>query len=155
MIKRRPTKRQCNGTTITEFAFVCVVFFMFLFGILEYARYIYAQNLLNNAAREGARYAVVHTTTATTTQVQDYVDSYLANAGGTAINGYAKYTNISVFQADTTTGQDNSKGWQNAGAGQAIGVTISGTYKALLPSFLFMNATLSIQGTAIMYSETN
>jgi Flp pilus assembly protein TadG len=155
MIWKRAGNRPRKGTTIVEMAFVAIVFFMFLFGVLEYARFIFIQNMLDTAAREGARFAVVQTSSGVTTaQVQNYVDAYLAGQG-TALSGYVKTTNITVFQASTTTGLDNSGGWTNAGPGQAIGVKISGTYTPLLPNFLFMGTTLSIQGTAVMYSETN
>jgi len=133
-------------------ALLCVVFFMFMFGILEYARFIFIQNLLNNACREGARYAVVQTLNGTTAGVQSYVDAYLAGQGS-ALNGYSLSTSISVFQANTSTGANNSGGWTNAGQGQAIGVTITGTYDPILPSFLFLGNTISMQATSIMYSE--
>ena len=155
MIKNCRPRLTRKGTSLVEFSLIFVVFLMFMFGVFEYARYLFALNLLSNAAREGARFAVVHTTTATTSQVQDYVDGYLGDHGFTAINGYSKSSNISVYQADTTTGQDNGKGWQNAGAGQAIGVKVSGTYYFIGPSFLYLGASVQIQGTAVMYSETN
>jgi Flp pilus assembly protein TadG len=135
-------------------AIVAVIFFVFLFGVMEWARYIFTQNLLNNAAREGARFAIVHSTTATTAQVQTYVDGYLAGQGASGLVSYNKTMNITVYQADPTTGSNNSGGWQNVTQGQAIGVTISGTYNAILPNFLFTGSALQIQGTAVMYSET-
>jgi Flp pilus assembly protein TadG len=136
-------------------ALVATLFFVFLFAVFEWARYIFIQNLLNNAAREGARFAIVHSTTATTAQVQNYVDGYLAGQGASGIVSYSKTTSITVYQADTTTGLDNSGGWQNVGQGQAIGVSITGTYNAILPNFLFTGSSLQISGTAVMYSETN
>jgi len=152
MIPRSQPRSPRKGAFATEFAFIVVVFFMFLFGILEYARFIFVQNVLNNAAREGARYAVVQTNSATTAQVQTYVNAYLAGQGS-ALSGFSSTSNIIVFQANTSTGKDNGAGWTNSQQGQAIGVTISGTYTPLLPAFLFMNATLQLQATSIMYSE--
>jgi len=151
MIQRPRIRTQREGTSIPEMALLSVVFFMFMFGILEYARFIFIQNLLNNACREGARYAVVQTLNGTSSQVQSYVDAYLAGQGS-ALNGYS-LSSITVFQANTSTGANNSGGWTNAGQGQAIGVSITGTYDPLLPSFLFMGNTISMQATSIMYSE--
>jgi Flp pilus assembly protein TadG len=43
-----------------EFALVAPIFFILLFAIIDFGRYVYYVQILNNAAREGARYAIVH-----------------------------------------------------------------------------------------------
>ncbi len=43
-----------------EFAIVAPVFFMLLFGIIEAGRFILFYETLNNATREGTRYAIVN-----------------------------------------------------------------------------------------------
>jgi Flp pilus assembly protein TadG len=43
-----------------EFALVAPIFVLLLFSIIEFGRAIYVVEMLNNAAREGARYAIVH-----------------------------------------------------------------------------------------------
>ena len=50
---------------------------MFLLGLFDFSRVIMIRQLVTNAAREGCRYAVVNTSTATTSQVQTYVTNYL------------------------------------------------------------------------------
>jgi Flp pilus assembly protein TadG len=52
-----PTKR---GQALVEFALVAPVFFLIVFAIIDFGRYVYYVQVLNNAAREGARYAIVH-----------------------------------------------------------------------------------------------
>ena len=74
-------KTRRRGASAVEFACVAPVCFMILLGILEYARYLFTVQLMNNAAREGARYAVVSSTTVSTSDVQTYVDRYLAGQG--------------------------------------------------------------------------
>lgn len=49
-----------RGTTMAEFAIIAVVFFMIIFGIIEFGRLFYTHNALTDAARRGARYAVLH-----------------------------------------------------------------------------------------------
>ncbi len=49
-----------KGSTVAEFAMVATVFFMMIFGIIEFARLLYTHNALTDAARRGARYAVLH-----------------------------------------------------------------------------------------------
>ena len=138
-----------------EFAFVAPVFLLVLLGILEYARFLFTVQLMNNAAREGARYAVVSSTTVSTSDVQTYVDQYLAGQGTAQLVGYSPSTSITVYKADATTGQDSGQSWLNAGWGDAIGVTVSGTYEPLMPGLLWLSGSLTVQATCVMSSETN
>lgn len=39
---------------------IAPLFFLVMFAIIDFGRYIYYVQVLNNAAREGARYAIVH-----------------------------------------------------------------------------------------------
>ena len=57
MRKNRTGER---GTTMAEFVIISVVFFMIIFGIIEFGRLLYTHNALTDAARRGARYAVLH-----------------------------------------------------------------------------------------------
>jgi Flp pilus assembly protein TadG len=187
---------------LVEFAFVCPIFFLFLFGILEYGRFVMTLQIMTNAAREGARFAVVTTNDASTSPTQDvqnYVNNYLAGqsvqlsspTGGT----FDPLVNIMVYTADATNiqpvqingtgavicqacvpvdttgtdipwstvtydGKGNPEPWlnapyTNAGFNQTIAVVITGTYKPILPTFLFMGNTIPLSAQAIMYSEAN
>lgn len=49
-----------RGQTTAEFALTAGVFLLFILGIIDLSRAVYARNVLANAAREGARYAIVH-----------------------------------------------------------------------------------------------
>jgi Flp pilus assembly protein TadG len=49
-----------SGTSMAEFAIVAGVFMMIIFGIIEFGRLMYTHNALTDAARRGARYAVLH-----------------------------------------------------------------------------------------------
>jgi len=63
-----------QGTTMAEFALISAVFFMIIFGIIEFGRLFYTHNALTDAARRGARYAVLHhETTADTACVKNVV----------------------------------------------------------------------------------
>jgi Flp pilus assembly protein TadG len=48
------------GQALVEFAIVAPIFFLILFAIIDFGRYVYYVQILNNAAREGTRYAIVH-----------------------------------------------------------------------------------------------
>jgi Flp pilus assembly protein TadG len=101
--------RKRTAAHLVEFAVVSPIFFLFLFGILEYSRYVMTQQVMVNAAREGARYAVVTTNDASsnpTQDVQNWISNYMAGqsvqlmspAGGT----FDPLANIMVYTADPT-----------------------------------------------------
>lgn len=47
------------GQALVEFAIVLPVFILLILGFVDLARYVFIQNSLAEAAREGARYAIV------------------------------------------------------------------------------------------------
>jgi Flp pilus assembly protein TadG len=109
LVRRSDTRRR-QAAHIVEFAFVCPIFFLFLFGILEYSRFVMTLQVMTNAAREGARYAVVTTNDSNanpTQDVQNWVYNYMAGqnvqlnapAGGT----FSATANILVYTSDPTT----------------------------------------------------
>jgi Flp pilus assembly protein TadG len=55
-----PGESRVRGQALVEFALVAPIFFLVLLSIVEFGRYIYTVQILNDAAREGARYAIVH-----------------------------------------------------------------------------------------------
>jgi Flp pilus assembly protein TadG len=57
---RRMGRSKAHGQALAEFALVAPIFFLLLFALIDFGRYVYYVQILNNAAREGARYAIVH-----------------------------------------------------------------------------------------------
>lgn len=153
MVQRRIRPRR--AASAVEFAFVALIFFTLMLGIFEYARYLFTQQLINNAAREGARYAVVNIESASTTTVQNYVDSYLSGQGANALVSYSATSNISVYQADPTTGLDTGLSWQNATWGSGIGVSVSGTYQPVVPGLIKLTGSLSVKAICTVTVEAN
>lgn len=49
-----------RGQALVEFALVAPVFFLLLFAVIEGGRFILYYQMLANATRDGARYAIVH-----------------------------------------------------------------------------------------------
>src|SRR4051812_47493688 len=151
----RVNKRQRRpGTSAVEFAFIAPVFFLILLGIFEYARLLFTWQMLHNAAREGARYAVVTVPTETTAGVQTYVNSYLAGQGASQFVNFNKTTNITVYKAEAD-GSNAGKVWTDAGWGDFIGVSVSGTYQPIVPGFLRLTGSFTISGTCVMTAETD
>jgi TadE-like protein len=54
--------RRPSGQSLAEFALVLPVLLLMFMGILDFGRAVYAYNTLSNAAREGARVAIVDQT---------------------------------------------------------------------------------------------
>jgi len=48
-----------RGTSLVEFAIVCMAFLLFIFGIIYFGYYFFHQHVLKDATREGARIAVL------------------------------------------------------------------------------------------------
>ena len=55
----RPWVSLSRGQAIVEFALVIPLFVLLLFGLIDLGRYVYLNNTLSQAAREGARLASV------------------------------------------------------------------------------------------------
>lgn len=49
-----------RGSTLVEFAIGATVFLTVMFAVIEFGRALWVHNALSDAARRGARYAVVH-----------------------------------------------------------------------------------------------
>lgn len=148
---RRLTRR--SGMQLVEAAFVMSICLLFIMGIMEYGRLMMTKQVLDNAAREGARYAVVNTYSGTTSQVQNVVDACMAGQGG-QLSGYSKAGSITVYKADPSTG-NNIGTWTDAKFGEAIGVKITGTYQPVLPIFVFLPGNITLSGQCVMRSEAN
>jgi Flp pilus assembly protein TadG len=138
-----------SGTTIAEMAAVVIVFLMLLYGIMEYCRLIYFRQVIFNAAREGARQAVVSTSASTiVSDTQAQVKKYLSGLD-TKISNYS----CDVYLADATGTKIGNAG--DAAFAQYIAVDVQGDYKPILPTFLFMGKTIHLRSQTMMYSEAN
>ena len=70
--------RYRRGAAAVEFAVVAPVFFLMIFGMIEFGRMIMVQQVLTNASREGARLAVLDGTASS--DVKTAVAKYLTGA---------------------------------------------------------------------------
>lgn len=57
IFKNRDTER---GSTLVEFSIAATVFVMAMFAVIEFGRAVWTHNALSDAARRGARYAVLN-----------------------------------------------------------------------------------------------
>ncbi|MCH7987641.1 MAG: pilus assembly protein [Planctomycetes bacterium] len=86
-----------RGTALVEMAVVLPVFLMVVWGIIEFGRGMMVANMVTNAAREGARLAVIDGNT--NTDVQNSITSFLQQA-----------INVSPGEITVTIGIDEAPG---------------------------------------------
>jgi Flp pilus assembly protein TadG len=71
--------RDRSGQTLLEFAFASIIFFITVFGTIEFGLAIWQYNMMSDLAQEGARWASVHGSSsaspASAADVQTYVRS--------------------------------------------------------------------------------
>jgi Flp pilus assembly protein TadG len=78
---------------VVEFAIVAPIFILLLLGMIEFGRMIMVQQVLTNAAREGARRAVIEGSTKS--EVETQVNNYLANSSITGTTVTVEPSNLS------------------------------------------------------------
>ena len=71
-----------EGQSLVEFGIVAFLLVMLLLGVIEIGRMVLVYTAVANAARAGARYAIVHGSDnlATTAQIQTVVKNFLSTA---------------------------------------------------------------------------
>ena len=110
-------KSVAAGTTIVEFAIVCIAFFLLILGLLDVGRGVWIYNSISAGAREGTRYAIVNGSfspaPASATDVGDFVKKKL------------RLTGLTV---NTVWDPDNSRG-------STVTVTVQYDYRPILAVF--------------------
>jgi Flp pilus assembly protein TadG len=152
MIRTTVRRTGRRGVTIVEFAFVCSILLLFIFGLFEYGRFVFTLQVATNAAREGARLAVARTGDGTTKQ--QIIDEVTRRMSGRSkeLQGFT----VDVYPVDPNTGTPVSDTeWNDAAFGDAIAVSITGTYHPILPSFLKASTSVPVRITSMMSSEAN
>ena len=135
-----------RGQAMVEFALVAPVFFLLLFSIIEGGRFVFYYQLLNNATREGARYAIIHGSQgspcsgppAGTSTCADVAGDNVIQATVNAAIGLVGSGDIGTYPpawwdcASTPPGPgDPSTG--NNGRGQCVTVFLDYTYQTIIP----------------------
>jgi Flp pilus assembly protein TadG len=144
----RTRRRPRHGATLVEMALVLPIFLLFVMGVFEYGQYEMVRQVVDNASRAGARYAVVNSGTATTAQVQSIVSQQID-----ALMMFKSPT-IQVFKADPNTGA-NIGDWTSAQFGDFVTVQVSGTFQPVMAQLLHLPSSLSFQSQSMMTSEAN
>lgn len=132
----RSCRRNRRGAAVVEFAIVAPVFFLLVFGMIEYGRMVMVQQVITNASREGARRAVLDGVT--DADVSAAVNSYLANA---------------TVSGATTTVTTTPPVPPDVADARTVTVTIPFSQVSWLPSPMFLGST-TLRASTTMRRET-
>lgn len=122
---------------MVEFAIIAPLFFLLVFGMIEYGRMVMVQQIITNASREGARRAVLDGATAT--EVDNAVTNFLE---GSSIQG----AEVTINPPDPST----------AGYGEAVTVTVTIDFDQVswLPSPMYLGGQ-EMQASTVMRRESS
>ena len=134
MITSGAVLRGERGQTLIEFALALVLFMMTIFGIVELGLGVWQYNMVSNLAQDGARWASVRGSTATTAATNSTVQTY--------VQGRVPGMTPTV----TTTWPDG--GSPSNAPGNRVQVVVQKSFTPL--TTLIPHATLTLQSTAQM-----
>lgn len=139
---------QRRAATAVETAMVLIPLLMFLFGIFEFGRLLMDWNLLDNAAREGCRYALANNTnTSINSNVQGIVNTYMAGRS-------VSFSSSTVTATVSGTHLGVSTPVNNLAPGDPITVTVSGNYQFMnIIPFISMPSLFSMSSSVTMICE--
>ena len=136
ILAKRGQRVSRRGVAAVEFALVAPVFFLVVLGIIEFGRMAMVQQVLTNAAREGARVGVLDGST----------KSKVVNAASQYLDGAALRTATVEVSPDPP---------DSAGYGQPVTVTVTVLFDDVswLPAPFFLGGK-NLTAEAIMRRET-
>ncbi len=135
------SRRKRRGAAVVEFAIVAPLFFLLIFGMIEFGRVIMVQQIITNASREGARVAVLDPPPGGTS-----LPSVLST-----VNNYLSAANITGATITTVPTEPSTAGYD-----QPVTVTVSVPFSRIswLPAPWFFNINTQIHASTIMRRET-
>jgi Flp pilus assembly protein TadG len=130
-------RRSRHGAAVVELAFTAPILFLLCFGMIDVGRAVMVQNLITNAARDGARTAVLDGATAGA--IESQVEAYLAS---------------STISDAVVTVSPNPLTLANLG--DAVSVTVEVPFDSVswLPSSMYFQGT-NLQATVVMRREVS
>jgi hypothetical protein len=164
-------QRRSTGQALVEFAIIIPIFLVLLVGIFDFGRVVWAQNSLASAAREGARFAIVHggsptgradscpvgtlnleygpppTASATCPHPSPSKQSIIDAASSAAIAGGTNLA-VTVCYGSGCVGNTDAAGATNV-RGTPVTVTITSQLPLMVPALLG-SSTYSVSGSSTM-----
>jgi Flp pilus assembly protein TadG len=151
-----------QGSALTEYAIVLIVLLTFLFGIMDFSRFLYTYHFVSDIAREGTRYAVVRGATFGTTSCAS-TSTFACNATAVNVQSYVQGLTPPGITPSSLTVTTTWPGTAPAGAatscntangnnspGCLVQVAVSYPYKFMLPFLPKSSSTWTVSSTSVM-----
>ena len=140
----RLCRKDRRGTAVVEFAIVAPVFFLLVFGMLEFGRMVMVQQIITNASREGARVAVL-----------DGAVRVGSEESPGVIDGIQRYLEGAHINPNSATITIDPHDPSSTGYGEPVTVTVTIPFDQVswLPSPFFLGET-NLSATSVMRRET-
>jgi Flp pilus assembly protein TadG len=131
--------KQNDGATMVEFAFVVILLIMVLLGVVEMSRMILVYNAIADAAKAGARYAMVHGVDRTGSGIDGPSSATSYSQVQTVAKNYAAAGLLNSNNVTVTVSYPNHSGTVAGNyPGDPVDVTVSYTYDPLVGYFSSM-----------------
>jgi Flp pilus assembly protein TadG len=125
-----------QGSSLIEFSLVALIFIVLLFGIVEMGRMVLVYTSIANAARAGARYAIVHGADRTGSGVNGPSGPSSTTQVQTVVQNFASVGLLDTSRLTITVSYPNGNS-----VGSAVSVTVTYPYDPLVTYFSPMLST--------------
>jgi hypothetical protein len=141
-------RRRSAGQALAEFTLVAPIFFLLFFGIIEAGRFMFYYEVLNNATREGARYAIVNGANSfDCTGPPSPEATSPCDPTGADVIARVRDAAFGVLGAGVTV----TPTWQpDNGRGSTVTVAASYTYKSLVPIVPLPSITVEAESSLVI-----
>ena len=144
-----PTRRRRGrGQALVEFALVFPIFMLLVFGMLDFGFALFSRMTIINAAREGARVAVMQPGDA---RVQPGYTALIQAAVAGAASGLTVTASAACVSNASLPSACNFNAVANSKAGDYVVVTVDYTYESFFP--LLFGATFDVGSSVKMLLE--
>lgn len=148
--RRRTRPHRTRGQALVEFALVAPFFFLLLFGIIEAGRFMFYYEVLNNATRDGARYAIVNGANSLGCASGPAApNSTACDVPGNKVVARVKSSAFGVLG----TGVNVTPTWHdpnNNGRGSTVTVVAAYTYRTLVPLLPLPSITVEAESSLVV-----
>src|SRR5690348_3257047 len=124
------------GTALVEFGLVIVVFFMLVFGVMDFGRALYAYHFVSNAACEATRYAMVRGSTSTDPATAADIESYVKSRPPLGIDPSSLTVSTSWSPSDAP--------------GSSVRIQVSDNFQCMSPFLRTYHMSLSVSSQMVI-----
>ena len=129
MKKVRALRKDDQGASIIEFGLVVLVFYVFVFGVMDFGRALYSYHFVSHAAREATRFAIVHGAQSAEPATASDIAQYVKNITPSGIDP-------SAVTISTTWSPDNTPG-------SNVRIQVQDNFHFIMPLLLTTHLNLS------------